>query len=277
MKYGYARVSTKGQEVSEQRAELVRAGAEQVVSEQVSGAVPAADRPGFKRLLGRLKAGDELLVTKLDRLGRSGLDIQRTVEALRDRDVSVTVLGIGTVRADWMGRLMLSMLAAFAEFERSTIIERMQGGRRAAQAKGVRMGRKSKVSPAAHVAISRRYQDGETGAALAAEYRRQPENCSSADGWQNCGCMTLRPSRPTSDMLPPCIQSLNFLRAQLILRHVIRWAAIFQQSFDKPRREFLCRLLLGVAIPFEHRHYNASKQNPCFNVHKGSFPALHCF
>lgn len=171
MKYGYARVSTKGQDLKEQEKKLVRAGAEKVVSEKISGAVPAANRPAFKRLNKKLKAGDELIVTALDRLGRSGLDILHTVEDMKARGIAVTIDTVGTIRDDMMGKLMVSLLACFADFERSTIIERMQGGRAAAIASGKKMGPKFKLSQTAREAIMRRYHEGqEAASALAEEY-----------------------------------------------------------------------------------------------------------
>lgn len=171
MKYGYARVSTKGQDLKEQERKLVRAGAEKVVSEKVSGAIPAADRPAFRKLNKKLAGGDELIVTALDRLGRSGLDILRTVEDMKGRGVAVTIDGVGTIRDDVMGKLMVSLLACFADFERSTIIERMQGGRAAAIASGKKMGPRFKLSQTAREAIMRRYHEGqEPASALAEEY-----------------------------------------------------------------------------------------------------------
>lgn len=171
MRYGYARVSTKGQDLKEQEKKLIRAGAEKVISEKISGAVPAADRPAFKRLSKKLTAGDELIVTALDRLGRSGLDILHTVEDMKARQVAVTIDGVGTIRDDMMGKLMVSLLACFADFERSTIIERMQGGRAAAIASGTKMGPKFKLGQTAREAIMRRYHEGqEPASALADEY-----------------------------------------------------------------------------------------------------------
>lgn len=170
MKYGYARVSTKSQDLTEQVEQLRKLGAEEIVSEQVSGAVEAGQRNGFGRLMKKIQEGDELIVTKLDRLGRSGVDILSTIQTLQSKGVVVTIDGVGTMRQDVMGRLMQGMLAAFADFERGMIVERMQGGRKASMSRGVKMGRKDKLSKSARDSIRRRRQEGEGSSVLAREY-----------------------------------------------------------------------------------------------------------
>lgn len=84
---------------------------------------------------------------KLDRLGRSTLDILTVIQNLRDQDIAITIEGVGTIRDDMMGSLTMNLLASFAEFERALIIDRTQSGRKRAMANGVRMGRKEKLSP----------------------------------------------------------------------------------------------------------------------------------
>lgn len=170
-KYGYARVSTSRQQTDNQVTDLLREGVPetQIVTETVSGATAWKSRPALKRLVRRLQAGDELVVMKLDRLGRSTLDILTVIQNLRGQGIAITIEGVGTIRDDMMGSLTMNLLASFAEFERALIIDRTQSGRKRAMANGVRMGRKPKLSSQARDAIKRRY-GSETGAALAKEY-----------------------------------------------------------------------------------------------------------
>jgi len=171
MKYGYCRVSTVGQDLKEQEDALVALGVPKanIFKEKISGVIRSDDRPQFEKLLKMIQAGDELVVMKLDRLGRSTLDILTVIQNLRGQGIAITIEGVGTIRDDMMGSLTMNLLASFAEFERALIIDRTQSGRKRAMANGVRMGRKPKLSSQARDAIKRRY-GSETGAALAKEY-----------------------------------------------------------------------------------------------------------
>jgi len=171
MKYGYCRVSTLGQDLQEQEDALVALGVPpaNIFKEKISGAIRSDDRPQFARLLKCLKTGDELVVMKLDRLGRSTLDILTVIQNLRQQGIAITINGVGSIRDDMMGSLTMNLLASFAKFERALIIDRTQSGRRRAIASGVKMGRKPKLSKQATEAIRRRYSS-ETGAYLAKEY-----------------------------------------------------------------------------------------------------------
>jgi len=171
MKYGYCRVSTVGQDLKEQEDALVALGVPKanIFKEKISGVIRSDDRPQFGKLLKKIQAGVELVVMKLDRLGRSTLDILTVIQNLRGQGIVITIEGVGTIRDDMMGSLTMNLLASFAEFERALIIDRTQSGRKRAMANGVRMGRKPKLSRQARDAIRRRYGN-ETGAALAKEY-----------------------------------------------------------------------------------------------------------
>jgi len=171
MKYGYCRVSTVGQDLKEQEDALVALGVPKanIFKEKISGVIRSDDRPQFGKLLKKIQAGDEVVVMKLDRLGRSTLDILTVIQNLRGQGIAITIEGVGTIRDDMMGSLTMNLLASFAEFERALIIDRTQSGRKRAMASGVRMGRKQKLSPQARNAIKRRYGN-ETGTALAKEY-----------------------------------------------------------------------------------------------------------
>ncbi|WP_336944628.1 recombinase family protein [Asaia sp. HN010] len=171
MKYGYCRVSTSGQDLQEQEDALMALGVlrTNIFKEKISGAVKSDDRPQFAKLLKKLQAGDELVVMKLDRLGRSTLDILTVLQNIRQQGIAITIQGVGTIRDDMMGSLTMNLLASFAEFERALIIDRTQSGRKRAMESGVKMGRKPKLSRQAQEAIRRRYGE-ETGTALAKEY-----------------------------------------------------------------------------------------------------------
>lgn len=171
MKYGYARVSTVGQSLDEQVEQLVKLGIDKknIFKEKITGVMKSDDRKEFSKLLKRVVAGDEITVMKLDRLGRSTIDILNTIQGLRSQSVDITIEGVGTIRSDMMGNLMTNLLASFAEFERSLIIDRTQSGRKRAIANGKKMGRRIKLSKEAQQAIKARYAN-ETGSSLALEY-----------------------------------------------------------------------------------------------------------
>ena len=158
MQIGYARVSTTDQSLALQRDALEAAGCERVFTDQgISGRV--ADRPGLGRALKTLKAGDALIVWKLDRLGRSLAHLVQIVADLGSRGIGFRSLSdpIDTTNAG--GRLVLHMMGALAEFERSLIVERTQAGLQAAKRRGVKLGRKPKLT-AAQVAHARQLMDG---------------------------------------------------------------------------------------------------------------------
>ena len=146
MLYGYARVSTAGQEMygnslGDQRVQLIQAGAQEVFEEHYTGT--KMERPEFEKVLGLLKDGDTLIVTKLDRFARNASEGYNTIKGLMDRGVSVNILNMGLCNNTSMGHLMLHVLLAFAEFERDMIVERTQAGKKIArQGEGYREGRR---------------------------------------------------------------------------------------------------------------------------------------
>ena len=146
MKYGYARVSTDGQSVDAQVRQLTEAGCEKVVREVASGA--KTDRAQLRRLLDQLEADDVLMVTRLDRLARSTRDLLNTLAAIAGKKAGFRSLGdtwADTTTAH--GRLMLTVLAGLAEFERELIRARTGEGRARAKAEGRKMGRPYKLTP----------------------------------------------------------------------------------------------------------------------------------
>jgi DNA invertase Pin-like site-specific DNA recombinase len=143
--YGYARVSTGGQSLSAQLAELQAAGCEKVFKEKISGA--RSDRRQLARLIAVLTKGDMLVVTRLDRLARSTRDLLNLLGAIGEKGARFKSL-----RDTWAdtttahGRLMLTVLGGLAEFERDLIRTRTGEGRERAKARGVVMGRRPKLT-----------------------------------------------------------------------------------------------------------------------------------
>src|SRR4051795_4413040 len=146
MIYGYARVSTDGQSVEAQVTALTDAGAEKVLREVASGA--KTDRTQLRRALDALGPGDVLMVTRLDRLARSTRDLLNTLATITGKQA-----GFRSLADTWAdpttphGRLMLTVLGGLAEFERDLIRTRTGEGRARAVARGVKMGRKPKLTP----------------------------------------------------------------------------------------------------------------------------------
>jgi DNA invertase Pin-like site-specific DNA recombinase len=138
---GYARVSTQGQDLEQQRLALVQSGCQRIFEEKISGA--KRDRPELGRLLDHLRPGDVLTVTRLDRLARSTTDLLHIAERLKGIDA-----GLRSLAEPWAdttspaGRMILTIFAGIADFERALISERTSAGRAAAKAKGVRFGPK---------------------------------------------------------------------------------------------------------------------------------------
>ena len=149
--FAYCRVSTFDQSTENQVQEIEAAGfgvdRKRVVAETVSGSVAAMVRTGFAKLVDRLEAGDVLVVTKLDRLGRNALDVRSTVEMLAAEGVRVHCLALGGVDlTSAAGKMTMGVIAAVAEFERDLLIERTQAGLQRAKAAGKALGRPAALS-----------------------------------------------------------------------------------------------------------------------------------
>jgi DNA invertase Pin-like site-specific DNA recombinase len=145
MIYGYARVSTDGQSVAAQVNQLKAAGCDKVFREVASGV--RSDRNQLHQALAHLATGDVLMVTRLDRLARSTRDLLNTLAAIAGKKA-----GFRSLNDAWAdtttahGRLMLTILGGLAEFERELIRARTGEGRKLAKARGVKMGRKPKLT-----------------------------------------------------------------------------------------------------------------------------------
>jgi DNA invertase Pin-like site-specific DNA recombinase len=145
--YGYARVSTAEQDLGAQLAALEAAGCQVVRAEKASGA-RRDGRTELQALLGFLRAGDALVVTRVDRLARSLKDLQDIVHELEARGVALRCTEQPVDTGGAAGRAFLGMLGVFAEFEAGLRRERQLEGIRAARARGAYKGRKPRIDPA---------------------------------------------------------------------------------------------------------------------------------
>jgi putative DNA-invertase from lambdoid prophage Rac len=174
--FAYARVSTVEQLTENQREQIAAAGysvtPQRFIEEKVSGSVQAMQRPGFIKLFERMEGGDTLVVTKLDRIGRDSIDVQKTVELCADKGIRLIVLQLGNLDlTSSAGALMVKVLAAVADFERELIIERTRVGQERARAAGKHMGRPPKTTEDQRQAIRARLATGETVTAVARDFK----------------------------------------------------------------------------------------------------------
>lgn len=148
--YGYARVSSKGQErygnsLQDQQAQLIATGClpQNIYHDSYTGT--KISRPNFSVLLSRLQPGDTLVVTKLDRFARTAADGATLIQSLLSKNITVNILNMGKADNTPMGKLLTTVLLAFAEFERDMIVERTSTGKAVAKANNPdwREGRKS--------------------------------------------------------------------------------------------------------------------------------------
>ena len=173
--FAYCRVSTSDQTTDNQIQEIASAGftvdPKRVVTETVSGSVAAMERKGFAKLVDRLEAGDILIVTKLDRLGRNAMDLRATVERLASEGVKVHCLALGGVDlTSAAGKMTMAVIAAVAEFERDLLIERTQAGLARAKASGKALGRPQTLSDEQQRTVIEKRRQGISLGALAKEF-----------------------------------------------------------------------------------------------------------
>lgn len=141
MRYGYARVSSTAQDLELQKRELFEAGCNFIFAEKFTGMVK--DRPEWSRLMGLIKPGDALVVCKLDRIARSCKNGIEVIDELLSKGVSIEILNMGKFDNSASGKLLRTIMFAFAEFERDMIVERTTEGYEIARiTRGVRRGRK---------------------------------------------------------------------------------------------------------------------------------------
>mgnify|MGYP000651315283 CR=1 FL=1 len=173
--FAYGRVSRSDQSTENQRLEIESAGYAAdywYADEGVSGKVSAMQRPQFATMLGKIRDGETLVVSKLDRIGRDAIDVAATVKMLKERRIEVIVLQLGKLDlTSPAGKMMLTMLSAVAEMERDLLIERTHAGLVRAKAEGKTLGRIPKTTPAQQAEMKANYGKGETVSALAREYK----------------------------------------------------------------------------------------------------------
>jgi DNA invertase Pin-like site-specific DNA recombinase len=173
MIYGYARVSSDGQSLASQQAELLAAGCSKVFAEKVSGA--KRDRVELAKLLKRLAPGDTVVVTRLDRLARSTRDLLNILDS-----VSKAEAKFRSLHDSWAdtttphGELMVTILGGLATFERHLIKARTDDGRKRAKTRGVVFGRPRKLTPHQRQEALARLANGETQADVARSYAVDP-------------------------------------------------------------------------------------------------------
>ncbi len=169
-KYGYARVSSDTQDYQAQIEALKAAGCKKIFSEKASGK-STNGRPELVKVMKALKSGDTVVVTKLDRIARSSRDLHNILGNLKDLGCGFVSLGEGWCDTTTsVGRLVISIMAGIAEFERELIRKRCQDGIDRAKAKGTKFGRPLALDAGERKKLAERYAAGETMAELAKEY-----------------------------------------------------------------------------------------------------------
>jgi DNA invertase Pin-like site-specific DNA recombinase len=169
MLVGYARVSSTDQRLDVQLAKLQAAQCEKVYQEKLSGRTRA--RPQLEACLDFVRDGDTLIVTKLDRLARSLMDLCAIMETLRRKQVAFQVLDQALDTSTSTGTLLFHVMGAIAEFENELRKERQMDGILLAKANGVRFGREKRLSPVEVVRLRQQRAEGRLIKELMAEYR----------------------------------------------------------------------------------------------------------
>jgi DNA invertase Pin-like site-specific DNA recombinase len=171
-KLGYARVSTNQQDLKIQIDHLIEAGVKNhpdyLFTDKASG--KNDDRSGLKLMQTKVREGDHIIITKLDRLGRNTSDMIKIIDDFHSKGVSIEFLDDGISTKGTMARMVMTILSAVAEAERHRILERTNEGRRAAVLKGVKMGRKSKFTDKEIVQIRQLVTEGQSKSSIAKQY-----------------------------------------------------------------------------------------------------------
>src|SRR6476659_3863143 len=189
MRFGYTRVSTVAQTLHQQHDALKAAGASTIYADTMSGA--RDDRPGLAALMDQLRAGDTVVVWKLDRLGRNLQHILATVMALTDRGVTLVSTSDGIDSSTAAGRMMIGVLGSLAEYERELVKERTALKRAVSRAKGTKFGRRKKVADPGHIVTARRMKDDGHTARDVAKFLGSPRQRVRTVPW-------LRPRAPSA-------------------------------------------------------------------------------
>jgi len=173
--FAYVRVSSAEQHPENQIKEIEYAGfiiePHRIITETVSGSMPAARRKGFARLLDKMEKGDVLIVTKLDRLGRDAIDVSTTVAKLAEIGIKVHCLALGGVDlTSSAGKMTMGVINAVAQFERDLLIERTQSGLTRAKSQGKILGRPKVLSALQREQVVQQLQEGKTLASIAKNF-----------------------------------------------------------------------------------------------------------
>jgi DNA invertase Pin-like site-specific DNA recombinase len=173
VKIGYARVSTLDQNLDLQLQALKRAGCTKIFREKVSGS--SRHRPELQRLLDQLRAGDTVVVWKLDRIARSTRDLLETMDTIREAGARFQSLSEPWAdTTTHAGKMIMTVFAGIAEFERDLIRERTTAGREAAKKRGVRFGRPRKLNPAQEKLARRLLAEGKAVQDIAQTFNVHP-------------------------------------------------------------------------------------------------------
>lgn len=146
MRIGYARVSTDDQSLNLQLDALKAVGCVRIFTDKLSG--QSRKRPGLEKALVALGHGDQLVVWRLDRLGRNFRDLVDIADEMRDSGTNLLSLSEGIDTSSNVGEIIFRLMSVFSDFERNLIVERTRAGLAAAKARGVRLGRKSLITKA---------------------------------------------------------------------------------------------------------------------------------
>ncbi len=179
---GYARVSTDAQDLTNQLAQLTTAGCERVFREKISGAT--TDRPQLQKLLATVGPGDVVIIPAVDRLSRDTTDLLVIARDLQKAGAGLRSIAEPVVdTTSDFAELVLAMLGVAAKLERRRIKERTERGRADAKVKGVKFGRKPKLTPhQQREAIERRDKDGETLRSIGRSYNVSAQTISRLRG-----------------------------------------------------------------------------------------------
>jgi DNA invertase Pin-like site-specific DNA recombinase len=173
MKIGYARVSTVEQNLDLQLQALKKAGCKRIYQEKISAGT--RNRPEFQRMLDQIRAGDTIVVWKLDRLARSTCDLLETMETIQQAGGKFQSLSEPWAdTTTHAGKMIMTIFAGIAEFERGLIRERTSAGREAARKRGVRFGRPPKLTPEQENLARRLVSEGKAVRELAVAFKVHP-------------------------------------------------------------------------------------------------------
>ena len=144
MRIGYARVSTDDQSLNLQLDALKAAGCTRIFTDKLSG--KSRKRPGLDKALAALTRDNQLVVWRLDRLGRNFRDLVDIADELRERGTHLIALSEGIDTSSNVGEIIFRLMSVFSDFERNLIVERTRAGLAAAKSRGVRLGRQSTIT-----------------------------------------------------------------------------------------------------------------------------------